>query len=274
MRCKLLAVGLAVLTLPAISTRAANSPVFQYSFPASWNGTGGAVVDQSSAGNNGSIVATPALSNTVPPGAAGGTQSVTTNTGAILTNASGLLPNSTVAAAGGYRYDVAFLWDGTDSSSFGHVEKIVDYAGTESLQLTTTAGSAALQMRFDDSVNAISATILPNIWYQASAEFDSNGNSVDGSGNLAGTAQLTLTDLTDSGSPTVFGPVAATKTAQGDTLDRPIGIGQLGANFGYLVGFKGDIYNPAVSLVPEPASIGLFCVAIPLLYRRRRNVQV
>lgn len=267
----LVAVSTIIALAPAFTTRAASTPVFQYSFPASWNGTGTAVTDQSPAGNNGVTNGTPVLSATVPPGASGGTQSVTTNTGAIHTNATGLLNNSTVAAAGGYQYDVSFLWDGTDSTSFGHVEKIVDYAGTESLQLTTSTGSAALQMSFDDTTIALSTTILPNIWYHAVAEFDSNGNAVDGSGNLAGTAMLTLTDLTDAGLPLTTGPVAATKTAQGDGLVRPIGVGELGSTFGYIVGFKGDIYNPSVSLVPEPACMGLVCMVIPVLHRRRRS---
>jgi hypothetical protein len=265
----LVAFSLLIVIAPAFTTRAANTPVFQYKFPASWNGTGLDVIDQSPAGNNGNIDGTLALSSAVPPGAAAGTQSVTTSAGAIVTNASQLLTNPTVAAAGGYQYDVAFMWDGTDSSSFGHVEKIVDYAGTESLQLTTSAGSAALQMRFDDSVNAVSTTILPNIWYGVTAKFDSQGNPVAGDGSLPGLASLIVTDLTDAGSPFVAGPAAATKTTQGDTLSRPIGIGELGSPFGYLVGFHGQIYNPSVTLVPEPACTGLVCVAIPLLYRRR-----
>ncbi len=167
------------------------APVFQYSFPASWNGTGTAVIDQSTAGNDGHTNGTLALSASVPPGATAGTQSITTNAGGIVTNATDLLDNSIVAAAGGFRYDVSFMWDGTDSSSFGHVEKIVDYAGTESLQITTSASSADLEMRFDDSVNAVTATILPNTWYNVSMIFDSQGNPVVG-GNLAGVASLII----------------------------------------------------------------------------------
>jgi hypothetical protein len=229
------------------------APVFQYSFPVSWDGTGTIVTDQSAAANNGSTVGTLSLSASVPPGAAAGTQSITTNAGGILTDATQLLSNSLVAAAGGFRYDVSFLWDGTDSDSFGHVEKIVDYAGTESLQITTSAGSAELQMRFDDSVNAVSTTILPNAWYDVTMIFDTQGNPVVGD-NLAGVASL----IVNGGAP-ITAP--ATKTAQGDTLDRPIGIGQLGAGFGYLVGFKGQIYNPSVTLVPEPASLVLLGLA-------------
>jgi len=238
--------------------------VFLYSFPASWNGTGTAVVDQSGAGHDGHTTGTLALSASVPPGATAGTQSITTNAGAIVTNANQLLTNATVAAAGGFRYDVSFMWDGTDSTSFGHVEKIVDYAGTESLQITTTAGAAELEMRFDDSVNAVTANILPNTWYNVAMIFNSQGNSVDGSGNLAGLASLII----NGGAP-ITAP--ATKTAQGDTLNRPIGVGQLGANFGYLVGFKGQIYNPSVSLVPEPASLALLGMAGLMVILRREK---
>src|SRR5262245_44499879 len=108
------------------------APVFLYSFPASWGGSGTAVIDQSGAGHDGHTNGTLALSASVPPGATAGTQSITTNAGGIVTNATQLLSNATVAAAGGFRYDVSFMWDGTDSTSFGHTEKIVDYAGTES----------------------------------------------------------------------------------------------------------------------------------------------
>src|SRR3954447_10397958 len=101
------------------------APVFSYSFPASWNGTGTAVTDLSAAGHNGVTNATLALSAIVPPGAAAGTQSITATGGGIVTSANQLLTNPTIAAAGGYAYDVAFLWDGTDSTNNGHIEKVI-----------------------------------------------------------------------------------------------------------------------------------------------------
>jgi hypothetical protein len=255
----------ALFALAACGAQAASS-VFEYNFPGSWNGTGTTVMDLSSAGNNGNISGTLSLSSSVPPGALPGTQSIVTSAGGILTASSLLLNNSLVAAAGGFKYSVSFMWDGTDSSSFAHTEKIIDYAGTESLQLTTTTGSAQLQMRFDDSVNAVSTTILPNTWYSVAMEFDTLGNAVDASGNLAGLASLTV----NGGVPIT---AAAVKTAQGDTLNRPIGIGQLGANFGYLVGFKGDIYDPTVTLVPEPSALALLGLgAVTMLLRRKARV--
>jgi len=121
-------------------------------------------------------------------------------------------------------------------------------------------------MRFDDSVNALSTTIQPNTWYTVAMIFDSQGNSVVG-GDLDGVASLVV----NGGTPIT---AAATKTSQGDGLDRPIGVGELGAAFGYLVGFHGEIYNPSVSLIPEPASLVLLGVASILLLVRRSKMKV
>jgi len=268
------------LALAATGAHAQTTPVFDYNFPASWSGTGTAITDQSTAANNGFSDGTIALAAAVPPGAAGGTESLNTSSGGILTDADGSLANSTVAAAGGFTYSVDFMWNGTDSSSYSHTEKILDYAGTESLQLVTTAGSASLQMTFggDSSLApnvpetvAVSTTILPNTWYDVLFTFDTTGNSVDGNGDLAGIASLEV-----NGDTPITG--AATKGNYGDSLDRPIGVGQLGANFGDLVGFQGDIYDPTVTLgVPEPSSLalglvgGLSCIGWRWNARRRKS---
>ena len=262
---KFLAV-VAVFALAAWGVQAATTPVFNYNFPASWDGTGTVVTDLSSAGNNGTIQATPALSASVPAGAPGGTQSITTSAGGITTDATGLLDNSIIAAAGGFRYDVAFNWDGTDSSgSWAGIEKIVDYAGTESLQITTYAGGGAdVQMTFGDTVvPALTTAILPNTWYTVSVTFDTWGNAVDGSGDLAGVASMVV----NGGTPLT---AAVTKTAQGDGLNRPIGIGQLAIPGTHLVYFWGDIYNPSVTLIPEPSSLVLLGLGSLLMLLRRK----
>lgn len=247
-----ISVSVAVFALAA-SGICQTTPVFEYNFPASWAGSGTTVTDQSAAGNNGTIQGTLSLSASVPSGAAGGTQSITTSSGGFRTTATGLLNNSLVAAAGGFSYDVAFNWDGTDTSaSFGGAEKIIDYAGTESLQLLVTgAGTADLVVRFDDSVNALSTPISPNTWYSVSVRFDTQGNAVDGSGNLDGIVSMSL-----NGDAPIT--AAATKTAQGDNLNRTIAVGELSVGT-YLVGFKGQIYDPSVSLgvVPEPSTVAL-----------------
>lgn len=253
----------------AASVAQAQTPVLQYDFPASWNGTGTTVTDQSIAGNNGVTVGTLALSAAVPPAASG--QSINTSAGAITTSANLLLDNATVFANGGFTYNVSFMWDGTDSTSFAHTQKLIDYAGTESLQLVTSSGSAALQMQFQGDTSGtaapvISTTVLPNTWYNVTLSFDAT--SMVGS-DVAGLAFMQV----NGGTPI---QALATKGTYGDSLSRPIGIGQLGANFGYLVGFKGDIYNPSVSLgasiVPEPSTLALGALGgLGMLFFRRRK---
>ena len=261
----------AVFGLAASVVQAQTTPVFQYNFPASWNGTGTTITDQSPAGNNGTSDGTLALAAAVPPGAPGGAQSVNTSAGGILTSANSLLANSTVFSHGGFTYNVAFMWNGTDSTSFGHVQKLIDYAGTESLQLLTTSGSALLQMQFQgdtagSAAPVISTTFLPNTWYNVTLSFDAT--SMVG-GDVAGLAFMEV----NGGTPI---QAAATKGTYGDSLARPIGVGQLGANFGYLVGFKGDIYDPSVSLgasiVPEPSTLALGALGgLAMMWLRRRK---
>jgi hypothetical protein len=258
----------AVFGMAAPAAHAQTTPVFNYNFPASWNGTVTTITDQSVAGNNAGFDGTLALSATVPPAAPGGTESVVTTAGGILTTANSLLTNSAVSTAGGFTMSTAFMWNGTDKTGNGHTQKLIDYAGTESLQLITTAtGSAALQMQFGNDLGAetipVSTTVLSNTWYNV--ELDFNATSMVGA-DVAGTANLYVNGaLVASG--------AAVKGTYGDSLARPIGVGQLGARFGYLVGFTGDIYNPSVSLgvVPEPSTLALAGLGGLALRRVRRR---
>lgn len=247
----------------AAGAHAQTTPLFEANFPASWNGTGTTVTDQSSAGNTGFQSGTASYSTTaVPTGAAGGTGSMgLSGVGGIKVTPTGLLNNSAIASDGGFTYNLEFLWDGTDSSgSFGGVEKLIDYAGTESLQLVVPAGagSATLQMQFANDTGAeavpVSTTIAPNTWYNVTLSFDTAGNSLVG-GDISGIADLYVNgSLVSSG--------AATKGTYGDSLDRPIGIGEFG--YGHatsIIGLHGDIYDASIDLgvapVPEPSSMAL-----------------
>lgn len=252
------------------------SPVLHYTFPASWDGTDTAVTDLSPAGNHGYADPGAVLSDIVPPGAPAGAKSLKPTTvdndnaqrGGVGTTNLTLLSNSAVAAAGGFQFETTFMWDGTfNTALWAGVQKIVDYAGTESLQLIADNGNeAVLRFQFDDNPdNSISTTIQPNTWYHVIARFDTQGNVVDGEGNLAGMASLVI----DGGTP-ISGAVV--KTPQGDDLARPIGIGALGllANNFSLVTMHGLIYDASVSLVPEPATLAFLGLGGLALLRRRR----
>ena len=154
--------------------------------------------------------------------------------------------------------------------SFTHLEKLIDYAGTESLQLDTTAvTSAKLEMVFADDAGAettaVSTTIAPNTWYDVKLTFDNT--SMVGS-DVTGTANLYVNgSLVSSGS--------ATKGTYGDGLNRPIGIGEWG--YGHTTstgGLHGDIYDASVTLgiVPEPSALALGALGgLGMMLLRRRK---
>jgi hypothetical protein len=264
------------IALVAVGAQAQTTPVFTATFPASWNGTGTTVTDQSSAGNTGYQSGSATYDTTdVPPGAAGGTGSMSlTGTGGIKITPDALLANPTVAANGGFTYTIDFLWNGS-TTSFG-TQKLVDYAGTESLELDSlTAGtSATLDMTFGSDSGSestpVSTTIVPNTWYDVTMAFDTAGNSLV-NGDISGIASLYV-----NGS--LVSSAAATKGTYGDSLDRPIAIGELG--YGHttsIVGLAGDIYSASIELgvVPEPSTMALGLLGglggLGLMWRARRR---
>jgi len=239
-RTKVCMTACMVLAALCWTTAAQSQTVFKYHFPASWDGISSTVTDLSAAGNDATLSGLPALSSTIPSGAIAGTQSLSSAGGGFHTTNNGLLSNTLVEANGGYSYEVYFYWDGTATAY--PTQKIIDYAGTESLHLqniNTGAGTADLLFGFDDAVEGPAQSINANTWYKVSAVFDTQSNTIDGSGNLAGLATLTVNAVSTSAS--------VTKTTQGDNLNRPIGVGTLPSGSG-LVNFSGFIYNPQVTL--------------------------
>ena len=242
----------------------ASTPVFRYSWPAS--GLTPEIVDLSSAGNNaspGNAVLDPAI----PPGAPAGTESLNTTDGGAATLATDLLENAAVAAAGGFRYDVQFLWDGTnDAGSTVLIQKIIDYAGTESLQLEAldlAGGTGTLRFLFNDNNEGPTTTINANQWYTVSAVFQTTGG-VQGDGSVPGIATLTVdgSDFTQ----------AVSKTDFGDSLDRAIGVGGLSL-VPNIIELHGLIYDPSVKLLPEPGTFMLSLAGLGgmVAVRRRRR---
>jgi len=281
------AIAGACLGLLPSNSQAQLVPVFDATFPTSWSGTGTAVADLSGAGNVGFQSGTATYTTAaVPPGAGVGTGSMAlAGAGGIKVTGNGtsfpvdeLLGNSTVAADGGFTYNIDFLWNGTATPT---TQKLVDYHGTESLQLTslTANTSATLGMSFGGDtgsapdVDVVTYTISPNTWYNVTMTFNTAGNSLVG-GDISGIA-----DLYVNGS--LVSTAAATKGTYGDTLSRPIGIGEFG--YGHttsILGLTGDIYNASVDLgvaaVPEPSTLamsglgGLSALAMVLKGRRRK----
>jgi hypothetical protein len=231
--------------------------LFSANFPASWNGTGTAVADHGGLAPAGFQSGTATYTtSTVPPGATAGTGSMAlSGVGGIKVTPTGYLNNGNIAYGGGFAFNIDFMWNGGFSSSFGGVQKLIDYAGTESLQLVaTSATSATLEMEFASDTGtestAVSYTISPNTWYNTSMVFNTYGAPLVG-GDISGTANLYINGALQS-----YG--AATKGTYGDGLNRPIGIGEFG--YGHttsIIGLDGDIYSASIEVVPEPSSLAL-----------------
>jgi len=278
-----LSVVAATLLLASAFVSAHAAPIFHYSFPASWNGAGSVVTDLSGAGNHGVTNGGTALSATIPAGAPNGTMSLLVNSGTtaatrggIGTTGTSLLNNPAIAASGGFRYDITFMWDGTVHTTWSGYQKVLDYAGTESLQLqnaNATSGTADLFFIFTqqnpsgsgDVATGPSLPILANTWYTATGLFDTGGGTIAGDGSITGVATLTVTPVGGSSS-SAFVPVF--KTTYGDGLNRAISVGAWAGNSDSVY-FHGLIYDAAVTLVPEPSLTGLLALAGLALLRRR-----
>jgi hypothetical protein len=237
----------------------AQSPLFDATFPASWNGTSTTVVDQSAAGNTGFQSGTATYTTTaVPPGATGGSMALGGKGGIKVTPAE-LLDNTDVANSGGFSYNAEFLWNGAVASN----QKVIDYAGTESLEINGATGVLSMSFGTGDGnadtggtdVPVVSTTILPNTWYNVTMTFNTGGAPLVGS-DISGIASLYVNG-------NLVSSAATTKGTYGDSLDRPIGIGEFG--YGHttsILGLNGDLYSASVDLgvdtvVPEPSSLAL-----------------
>jgi len=238
-----------------------SSTLFSANFPASWNGTGTAVADLGGLAPAGFQSGTTPTYTTsiVPPGATAGTGSMGLSaTGGIKVTPNGALLNANIANGGGFAFNIDFLWNGGFSSSYGGAQKLIDYAGTESLQIVANnATTATLEMAFANNAGVetdlLEYTINANTWYNTSMVFNTYGAALNSNGSITGTANLFV-----NGAQIFAYGESATKGAYGDGLNRPIGIGEFG--YGHttsIIGLDGDIYSASIDAVPEPSSIAL-----------------
>jgi hypothetical protein len=260
----------------ALTARAAVMPVFRYSFPDSSSDivSNAAVTDRSPAGNHGTVsgdgLSGTGLSNNVPAGMTGQSVDFTaTGTHAIRTNATQLLNTPAVANAGGFSYDV-WVFPTALPTGTG-LFKIIDYAGTETLSITSAGViRATLNSASGTALNTTTPLTL-NQWHHLTMIFDTKGNPAEPDPGRATFSQVNgeISLLVDG---VASGPLAHLRNGFGDMLNRPTSIGGHPTSTGER--FLGLIYNPTVSLgvVPEPASLGLLGLgALGLLARRRQR---
>jgi hypothetical protein len=253
------------------------SPLFYYTFPDSSSDVvaNPAVTDRSGAGNHGNVSGTglsgTGLSTNVPAGKTGQSLDFTqAGTHVLRTDATQLLGTPAVAQAGGFTYEVWVYPVAFPSGT--SLFKLIDYAGTESLAVTSTGTiRATLNSTAGTALHSTNAITL-NEWHHLIMTFDTKGNQAepDPAPTRAGFFQVNgEVSLTVNG--VASGPITHLRNGFGDSLNRTFGVG---AHPTSASGerFLGLIYDPKVSLgvVPEPTSVGLLGAAALCLLARRR----
>ncbi len=266
----------------ATTASASLTPVFLYDADGgTGSGTAGTlaggtqIIDQSTAGNNGTVGAgvgsfDNSAGNTIdtveddPFNVAGELSFSFTGANRINTNAIDLLTDDLIAANGGY---TMHTWIKTTPDG---LQQFLAFAGTDGL--TINGDTLRTINHRGSTVNDFGAAglLTDNEWHEVEVRFDTSGDldgtagSTDVIANLDGVYTVIVDGVVISS-----GETASTGTF-GDTLDRNIGVGGHSNGFD---GFTGLLYNPSVSLgvVPEPSSLALMGLGGFAMLRRRRN---
>ena len=168
----------------------------------------------------------------------GGTQAEPTG---IVTNEVSLLTNDQIAAFGGFTMECWFQWAGG-----GGVNSIIDYAGTEKIVIDERNGDnfGLVKMRISGTGDLDISTATPGEWHYVAVVFATGGQAQAGDGTIGGTVTVYF-----DGTEAVASYEGATKDNFGDSLIRPIGVGQhpLGFDLDF---FEGFVFEPRVTLGP------------------------
>jgi len=220
-----------------------------YQFPASYEGTGQVVTDLSGRGNNATTLTNiDSYVEEAPSSESGGSFDATAGPNDFTTDATLLLVNPILQTNNGYSYDVWFKWNGQGANN-----KIIDYAGTESLRISDEANLlfGAIETTMAQGYlgwDIIYGPIEADIWYHVIATFDSEGSSLDENGALLGNAKMFIDDELVAFTNNVK------KGTYGDELSRKIGFCNHPNRFGGN-NFNGIVYNPRVTLGVIPMDI-------------------
>ena len=145
------------------------TPVFEYSFPASYDSSVLILTDLSPTGNNGTLDPRTELPPLVDDRPAGFDPSLMSITGASgghgRTDATNLLQNSIIDDHGGFMMDVWMKWEGV----YTNVRKQIDYAGTEFIR---TANSN-VEFALSNGATVLRHPIVANQWYHVQGVFHS-----------------------------------------------------------------------------------------------------
>jgi fibronectin type 3 domain-containing protein len=214
-----------------------------YSFPTSYDGTGFTVTDIGGLGHHAmTLTNIDSYVEEAPSGMTGGSF----NSGVpndFITDAIRLLSNEVIEAYGGFTFEAWVKWNG-DPCING---KIIDYAGTEILSFNDDHFRFGMVNNPGYNYDDIRATgIVQDVWYHLIGTFDTQGNTIDVNGGIAGLMRLFVND--ELKAEMEFG-----KGVFGDDLNRPTAFGNHPRRFADN-DFKGLIYNPRVvyGLIPTP----------------------